>query len=277
MNGSKNSRNGTTRPRWWSELPGWERREIRSHRRRGTDRVDSDHRQETIGLDELRRRRAAGEPLEYILGHVHVGSLTFRVDERALIPRPETETLARILVDRMADLPDGPLVDCGTGTGFLAGWLEHHTDRSVVAVDRHAAPLSLASENRDLNGWTFRLVRGDRLRPLGKGFAAIAANLPYVRPDERAPAAPVTEYEPEEAYRLDERPSVFFGELLFQAARCLRPGGELWLELDPPLIEQLTSRAAGSPWASRDVHRDLEGRDRFLRYRRAANAESGRA
>lgn len=269
MNGSRSSRNGTTRPRWLSKLPGWERREILSHRRPGTDRVDTDPREGTLALDELRRRRASGEPLEYILGHVHVGPLTFRIDDRALIPRPETETLARTLVDRMDDLPDGGLVDCGTGCGFLAGWMEHHSDRSVVGVDRHPAPLTLAAENRDLNGWSFGLVRGDRLAPLDGDVAAIAANLPYVRPDERAPGPSVTAYEPEEAYRLEEPPAVFFGELISQAADRLRPGGELWLELDPALIERLTSPRTSAAWATRDVHLDLEGRNRFLRYRRA--------
>lgn len=259
----------TTSSRWLNELPGWEREEIRAHRRPGSDRVTTEHREDPVALSELRRRREAGEPLEYILGHVHVGPLTFRIDDRALIPRPETETLARTLVDRAPDWPDGPLVDCGTGSGFLAGWLEHHTGRTVVGVDRHPTPLSLAVENRAWHDWTFRLVRGDRLAPLDVSAAAIAANLPYVRPDAAPADDSVRRYEPEPAYRLQAPADVFYDEFLRQAAERLVPGGELWLELDPDLIARRTARTAGSAWAERSVHRDLEGRDRFLCFIRA--------
>lgn len=269
MNDSRNSRSTTTSSRWLSELPGWEREEIRAHRRPDTGRVTTEHPDGPITLRDLRRRREAGEPLEYILGHVHVGSLTFRVDDRALIPRPETETLARTLVDRASDWPDGPLVDCGTGSGFLAGWLEHHTGRAVVGVDRHPAPLSLAVENRDRHGWQFRLVRCDRLAPLDVSAAAIVANLPYVRPDAAPADESVRRYEPEPAYRLQAPADAFYDELLRQAAGRLVPGGELWLELDPDLIARRTARKAGSAWAARSVHRDLAGRPRFLCFIRA--------
>lgn len=264
MSDSRRSRKRTARPRWLSDVPAWEHREVRRHLDPSTNCLRTDHRTGPIPLGQAHQRRREGEPLEYILGHVHVGPVTLRVDERALIPRPETETLVRRVAQRTDRLPPGPLVDCGTGTGFIAGWMEISTDRPVVAVDKYERPLSLAAENRALNDWTFPLVHGDRLGSIGGPVSGVVANLPYVLPDAEELNFYVREYEPSEAYRLTENPIEFYGILIRQARRCLAPHGELWLELDAGLLDRLVPDAVGSGWKQPRIHEDLRTRPRFL-------------
>ena len=124
-------------------------------------------------LDEARalvRRRAAGEPLQYVLGEWGFRRLTLRVDRRALIPRPETETL----VERCLALLDGDdaprVLDVGTGSGAVALALaDEHPGARVTAIDVSEEALSLARENAERTGLARRApVPRPLRRPAGR-------------------------------------------------------------------------------------------------------------
>ncbi len=142
----------------------------------------------------LLTRRVKREPVAYILGRRDFRRLTFLVDPRVLIPRPETE----LLVEVGLTLPAGARVaDVGTGSGAVALALkDERLDLDVVGVDVSSGALSVARMNASRLGLQVTFVQGDLLD--GVVCEAVLANLPYVAEDELLPPD-VAFYEPREA------------------------------------------------------------------------------
>ena len=137
----------------------------------------------------LVRRRAAREPLAYILGRRGFHALELAVDPRVLVPRPETESLvdAVLVFLRRSDAPPGPLLDLCAGSGAIGLALAHAlTDGAVVrevwATDLSADALAVAEQNRRRLALPIQLFHGDlwAALPAGQQFAVIASNPPYV-------------------------------------------------------------------------------------------------
>lgn len=253
-------------PRWVDGVPGWERREVKRHYNPADRTLDSDFLPEPLPLEEARERRRTGEPLEYLLGHCHVDEMTLEVDGSVLVPRPETETLLRRFRDRLDDLPAGPIVDCGTGSGLLAVGLARRTDRTTVATDRFRNALAVARRNASRNGaGQVLFVQSDRLSSLRSGLAGIVANLPYVLPGSNRLQEAVRDYEPHEALFVPDDPRTFYGTFVRQALDRLREGGELWMEVDEQLLDAVSFESI--PDGSRgsvDVLEDDFGNPRFV-------------
>ena len=155
----------------------------------------------TLGEAEARRfaallaRRALREPVAYIVGLKGFRHLDLRVDARALIPRPETETL----VEAALDLPHGArVVDVGTGSGAVAlAVKQERPDLHVTGTDRSGDALALAQENAARLGLQVDLRRADLLDGAGGSFDAVLANLPYVAEADWPALAPeITGFEP---------------------------------------------------------------------------------
>ncbi len=253
---------------WLDDVPAWERREVQNHLVRGSN--EPPFLETEFGpkpLAEARAQRREGKPLEYILGHVHVAGLTLTVDERVLIPRPETETLVRRFVEEaLPRLPDGPLLDCGTGSGFVASLLTTFQDRPVVALDRFAEPLSVAGINQAQIDCRYLLVQGDGLEPIrSESLAGVLANLPYVNQGDPRLDRSVELHEPPSALHPDGPPDRFYRRVFVQTRRALRPGGEAWFELSPVLQRRWEDRLRGGEFSQVEGLKDEAGRDRFLR------------
>lgn len=269
MKNSTKSKRKDKSSSWLAEAPAWEHAEVRSHLNQRRGILTAAFLPAPVPLEEARRRRQAGEPLEYILRHCHVDALTLGVDPRVLIPRQETETLARMVVEAIPDLPPGPVIDCGTGSGFLGGWIREHTARPVVATDLEGEALEVAAENSRRNHWGLRLIQADRLEAFGGTAAVVVANLPYVEASDSIQPS-VLRYEPARALFCSEDPIPFFRTLLRSAAGLLTPGGELFLELKNPLVRSLRALALRDDrWARVRAVNDLAGHTRFLRMRRS--------
>jgi release factor glutamine methyltransferase len=219
----------------------------------------------------LVERRAAGEPIAYIVGEREFLGLSLRVGPGVLVPRPETEELVEWLAARAAEEPrwrDGPtIVDVGTGTGAIAlGLASLLPVARVVGVELSSRALRYARENRARLGLAGRvaLVRGDLLAPIG-GADLIAANLPYLRTDQ---AHAGIAQEPSEALYAGQDGLDLYRRLFPQAASILRSPGILAVEIDPEQAEAMCDLArAAFPQAAIAVHRDLAGRDRFVSIR----------
>ncbi len=143
------------------------------------------------------RRRVRREPVAYILGHKGFRRLDVGVDPRALIPRPESELLVDVALERAPRR----VLDVGTGSGAIAlAVADELPDCQVVATDTSAAALELARENAARLGLEGR-VRFERgTVPEGERFDVVLANLPYVREDQLPGLAPeIARYEPREA------------------------------------------------------------------------------
>lgn len=122
--------------------------------------------------------------MQYIRGEVEFYSILFHVDERALIPRPETEFLVEVSSNLLYDSPPGPVLDMCTGTGVVAICLAlQHPLRQYVGVDIDAGALELARANALRHGVQDRVafVRGDLFASVDAGpYAAIVCNPPYI-------------------------------------------------------------------------------------------------
>jgi len=147
-------------------------------------------------FQEFARRRTQREPVAYILGRKGFRRIELEVDQRVLIPRPETEHL----VEAALTLPHGArVVDVGTGSGAIALALaEERPDLRVVATDISPDALAVARANAARLGLEVEFVQGDLLDPVTGPIDAVVSNPPYVRVGERL-GPEVGRYEPDVA------------------------------------------------------------------------------
>jgi release factor glutamine methyltransferase len=137
---------------------------------------------EAARLNELVARRVHGEPIAYIVGKREFFGLDFEVSDAVLIPRPDTELIVELALER---LPPGAsrLLDMGTGSGAIAVALAHsRPDAAVTALDVSAAALALAGRNAAANGARVEFLRSDWFGALdgGRRFELIVSNPPYI-------------------------------------------------------------------------------------------------
>ncbi len=216
------------------------------------------------------RRRAAGEPFQYVVGEAPFRHLMLAVDRRVLIPRPETELLVELALARVGD---GALaVDVGTGSGAIALALasEGRFDR-VVAIDRSPDALAVARGNAERCRGLLRVVpefrEGDLLAPLaGERAALLVSNPPYIAEAEMAALpALVRDWEPHLALVSAQDGLAATAAIVNGAAAHLEAGGWLALEVDERRAERVAALiAATGAFAPAAVERDLTGRDRFV-------------
>jgi release factor glutamine methyltransferase len=174
----------------------------------------------------MTRRRAAGEPVAYILGHKEFYGMELAVDPAVLIPRPETE----LLVDLALARKPASLVDIGTGSGAIALALKRHLPQArVVATDASAAALDVAKRNAVRHGLDVEFRHGRWFEPLaGERFEAIISNPPYVVVDD--PHLAGLPYEPRLAIVGGTDGLDGFRVLAREAPAHLLPGGWLLME-----------------------------------------------
>jgi release factor glutamine methyltransferase len=215
-------------------------------------------------------RRAASEPIAYLLREREFYGRVFRSDARALIPRPETELLVELGVAAVARWRSSGLeprvVDVGTGCGAIGVSVAAECSVTVIGTDVSFDALTLARENAALYHADFRVLQADLLRGLGSPLHVVLANLPYV-PSTRELPADVRDYEPHVAIFGGERGTELIERLLREARDHLAPGAELAMELDEE--EQASPMAALArdlyPTAEVSVCQDAGGYDRVVR------------
>jgi release factor glutamine methyltransferase len=221
-------------------------------------------------------KRIQGAPLAYAVGRACFRHLTLDVDERVLIPRPETEQLVDLVLDEMSAVEGGVAIDVGTGSGAIAIALaaEGHfsrvyaTDISRDAVDvaRHNVEISKALLHAPVD-----VLHGSLLGPLLDVRArAVVSNPPYIALGEAASLpASVRDWEPSVALFSGNDGLRATAQLVRQAADVLAPGGLLALEVDvrrSSLVAELVSRERRFHAIRMEL--DLTGRERFVLARR---------
>ncbi len=132
-------------------------------------------------IERLFLRRRAGEPVAYLTGEREFCSLSLKVTPDVLIPRPETELLVELALERLPNRA-GRVLDLGTGSGAIAVAIAHAApDAEVFAVDASSAALAVARENARRHGAGIRFVKGDWFAGLaGERFDVVVSNPPYV-------------------------------------------------------------------------------------------------
>ena len=225
----------------------------------------------------LWRRRRAGEPVQYLLGEWDFFGRTFRVDRRALIPRPETEHLVEEAL-REVRAP-GRILDLGCGSGILAVTLALAFPAAVVvAVDVSFAALALARENAASHGVLdrVRLLGADWLSAIGSArFDLAVSNPPYVAVEERETLpVSVRDFEPHRALFASSGGVAEIARLLADVPAVLAPGAPFLFEFgfgqrDAVAAAIETERA----WTLRRFVPDLAGIPRVAVLRRNARPD----
>ena len=260
---------GSSSPRLDAELLlghvlGWSRTEVLARAERPVPP------QAIRAFDALITRRADLEPMAYLLGEREFYGRSFRVDRRALIPRPETELLVDLgvaAVQRWRRQGIEPTVaEVGTGSGAVAVSVSLAAGLPVVATELSADALALARENAYLLGADVRFVQADLLAGVRGPIHVLLANLPYV-PDARVLPRDVAGYEPHVALFGGQRGTELIETLLRQAQSLLAPGGEVCVELDEEQQAQPVAALACELYADAEVSicQDAGGYDRVVR------------
>jgi release factor glutamine methyltransferase len=240
------------------------------------------HLDRQLTADEWRRytqllvRRAAGEPVAYLIGEREFMGRPFYVDRRVLIPRPETETLVESALEHLAPGATGWVADVGTGAGAIAVTLAAERPAlRVLAIDCSIEALEVTRLNahRLLGPAAGRvaLVCADLLSPVGGPLRLIAANLPYIPAAELAALPPsVRRFEPHRALDGGSDGLALYRALLRQVPQVLARGGTLLMECDPRQAERLLALArAALPDGRGCVRHDLAGRARVVELTRS--------
>jgi release factor glutamine methyltransferase len=213
----------------------------------------------------LIERRLAAEPLQYLTGEQEFFGLSFAVSPAVLIPRPETEHLVEAVLERFGREEEVRIVDVGTGSGAIAISIAHAMPRSrVTAVDLLPAALDVARRNAERHGVNDRLILlpSDLLAEVdGADFDAVVANPPYIATAEVLEPQ-VANYEPHSALYAGPTGLEVYERLIPQAARVLKPGGWLMLEIGYGQSSALRNLMHG--WSGVTLVNDLQGIPRVV-------------
>jgi release factor glutamine methyltransferase len=271
--------------------------------------VDADNLKKYLTLIE---RRAMGEPTQYLTGKQEFWGLEFEVNRAVLIPRPETEHVVEVALERMArrstdvDPRSGPrasetsrVADVGTGSGCIAVALASELPHAeILATDISRSALAVARRNAARHGVADRIqfVECDLLPRLGLGsplaypersprvphhlppsFDLIASNPPYVSGHDAAQLPrEVHDHEPHVALFGGPSGTEIYSRLIEQSASALLPGGILVLELGYNSAPAVRGLLASNPaWTAIAITNDLAGIPRVVSAQRApASAQS---
>jgi release factor glutamine methyltransferase len=243
----------------------------------------------TAALDVLLARRAAGEPIQYVLGAWNFCGIDLFVDRRVLIPRPETETVVECAiaeVERLGERVGRPdpwtgaithyaVADLGTGSGAVALALAASLpDAEVWATDASPHALAVAQANIAANGnlaTRLRIAQGswfDALPSELRGrLLTVVSNPPYIADDEVLDPS-VAQWEPRDALFAGPTGREALERLIVDATDWLDPAGTLVLELAPHQADDVADRARAAGFAEVLVRSDLSGHARALVARR---------
>lgn len=243
-------------------------------------------------LDTLRplvARRANREPLQHIVGDTSFRGHIIKCDPRALIPRPETESLVDMAIERLKGVESPFIVEVGTGTAAISiACAKEIAGAKVLATDISEEALSLARENAQANGLNEELtfaqgdlldaVTGDIVAKIVGASASSAtlpkiscliANLPYIPDGEKGKLQPeVDKFDPALALYGGPDGLDLVRKLLQQTEGRLSAGAPVLLEIGSEQAEVLKNEAGNYPWLEFEgIHKDYCGNIRFVSYK----------
>ena len=217
---------------------------------------------EEAQLTRLLDRRAAREPLAYVLGEWGFRRLTLKVDRRVLVPRPETEVVVDRCLELLRDVDRPAVLDVGTGSGAIAlAIADEHPGARVTAIDVSPGALEVARENALMAGLEVTLVEHDVGDGLEGEYDLVVSNPPYVGPEEIETLEPeVRDWEPRVATVGEEHTEA----IAAAAAGVLVPGGRLVVEVADGRAAQVCAVLRRLGYEDVRSGRDLTGRDRIV-------------
>lgn len=226
----------------------------------------------------LVQRRAKREPIAYIVGTREFYGRSFEVAPGVLIPRPETETLVDVCLERIPKNSLMNIVEVGFGSGCIAVTLAcQRPECRIFATDLSDEAMAIASRNVCTHEVDARvtLLNGDALSPflahpsrppdLPRQFDGLVSNPPYVRDDERTALDPeVRDHEPSLALFAGADGLDVVRRIVSQAPKCLREGAFLAMEIDPEQSDTVMQLLQDQGFTSTSMRKDLNGQLRIV-------------
>jgi release factor glutamine methyltransferase len=216
-------------------------------------------------FEVLVARRAAGEPVAYLTGQRGFWTLELEVTPATLIPRPETELLVELALERLPPDAAASVADLGTGSGAIALAIASERARArVVATDASTDALAVARRNAQRLGiGNVRFVQGDWLAPLAtERFALIVSNPPYIEAGDPHLAQGDLRFEPTSALASGADGLDAIRRIVAGAAAHLEPGGWLLFEHGWNQGDAVRALLRAAGYAQAFTAQDLEARDR---------------
>ncbi len=214
---------------------------------------------------QLVQRRACGEPVAYLTGQREFWSLALGVSPDTLIPRPETETLVTLALEKIPPDTCLAIADLGTGSGAIALAIAHERPRSrVIATDMSAGALAMAAANaRTLGIDNVSFVQGNWCAPLAREyFDFIISNPPYIEAQDAHLGRGDVRFEPRSALASGADGMDDLERIVACARDCLQAQGWLMLEHGYNQAGRVKQRLAEHGYHEISTHRDAAGLER---------------
>jgi release factor glutamine methyltransferase len=231
-----------------------------------------------VEINELLKRRARREPLQYILGYAEFHGLKIKVGRGVLIPRPETELLVeeavKILKEKALGIAKLRALDLCTGSGCIALALaKEFPEAGIYGTDTSEVAIEYAVENAAINGLrNVTFLKGSLFEPLRSAapklpvvFDLIVSNPPYIKRDDMKHLQPeIREWEPAEALDGGEDGLDYYRMMIPEAGFYLRENGSLLLEIGAGQAEDIKEMAADAGFLFVSLIKDYAGIERIL-------------
>ncbi|MCH5231663.1 MAG: peptide chain release factor N(5)-glutamine methyltransferase [Muribaculaceae bacterium] len=222
-------------------------------------------------IDQILERLLKYEPIQYITGETRFYGMDMKIKPGVLIPRPETEELADLIIEENRDREDLHVLDLCTGSGCLAIALARNLPFSkVTAVDFSEEAVEVAKENSEKLKTRVKVVKADifesqNFSDSSDKFDIIVSNPPYVMDKEALHMERnVLDYEPHEAiFVRDDEPLRFYIRIADIAKEKLKIDGKLYLEINPLLSEEMMNLLKSKGFEDIRILRDSFGKNRF--------------
>lgn len=242
----------------------------RIEQRRYTDYVLNDS--QTEGLTKVLNELKTGKPYQQILGKTEFYGLSFKVTEAVLVPRPETEELLELAIEKIRTInkKEGAqlkVLDIGTGSGVIPIVLKKHfVDATVSAIDFSDAALSVARENAAQHKVDINFIHADYLNTEISGiFDVIISNPPYIGQNEKPEISDsVKNFEPEMAlFSPTENALIFYEKIAWDCKKHLAEGGMVFMEINQKMGPE-TCRSFEEVLTRAELVKDISGNDRMV-------------
>jgi len=214
--------------------------------------------------DELAAARATGRPLWYVIGDADFYGYTLKVDERVLIPRPETEELVSFALESLTEKDD--VLDLCTGSGAIAIAVKLKSGATVSASDVSEEALVVARENAQANGAEITFIKSDMLGSVTGRYSAIISNPPYIPSDDLSGLETcVKDYEPMLALDGGSDGLAYYRTIAATAGDKLVEGGALYLEFGIGQASGVLEILSSAGFVVVEIRKDISGTERMIK------------
>lgn len=228
---------------------------------RSGEELDSDI---SLKLDEILEKYNKGYPLQYALGEWEFYGLNFKVDERALIPRFETEIILDFIIK--SSYKKDKILDIGTGSGAIAISLGRNLPTSrIIGSDIEEKALSLASENKErLKASNVSFIKSDLFEEISEKFDIIISNPPYINQTDYDKLDERLYHEPKSALLASEDGLYYYKRIIKDAEAYLNQGGRLVFEIGYDQKQSICELLNESDFKNIKCMKDYNDFDRFI-------------